>query len=112
NPTTEVRVMAVITGVRQVPENGPMAGVHLTVQLKTGTADVYLGPSDFLKMLKTNFKVGAPVQVVGFRLQSGAAEMILAREVTDGDITLTLREVSGAPVWEHWGVVASVNVGS
>jgi len=111
NPSTEVRLSAVITGVRQVSEGSPMAGVHLTVQSKTGTADVYLAPSDFLKLLKTNFKVGAQVQVIGSQVQGAASEVILAREVTEGDISITLREFTGVPVWQHWGVVADVNVG-
>jgi hypothetical protein len=64
-----------------------------------------------MKIFKTNFKVGAGIQVIGSHVQGGATETILAREVTEGDTTLTLREFAGAPVWEHWGVAADVNVG-
>jgi len=105
NPSAEVRFSAVITGARQVAE-GPLPGVHLTAQSKTGVADVYLGPSDFLKIFKTSFPVGAPIQVIGSRVKIGDSETILAREVTEGETTLTLRDFGGAPVWEHWGVPA------
>jgi hypothetical protein len=105
NPSTEIHIAAVITGVRQVPD-GPMPGVHLTVQSKTGTADVYLGPAEFLKIFKTNFPSGAPIQIVGSRVATASGEAILAREVTVAATTITLREFTGAPVWEHWGVVA------
>jgi hypothetical protein len=109
NPSTEVRMSAVITGVRQIPD-GPMAGVHLTVQAKTGTADVYLGPAEFLKIFKTNFPSGAPIQIIGSRVATASGEVILAREVTEGATSITLREFTGAPVWEHWGVVADTAV--
>jgi len=97
---------AVITGVRQVPAGSPLAGVHLTVQVKTGVADVYLGPADFIKIFKTNFPAGAPIQIIGARVASAGGEVILAREVTEGPTSITLRELTGVPVWEHWGVVA------
>jgi len=112
NPSAEVRISAVITGVRRVPEGNPLPGVHVTAQSKTGVADVYLGPSDFLKIFKTNFPVGAPIQVIGSRIKMGDADTILAREVTEGDTTLTLRDFGGAPVWEHWGVPADRSVAS
>ena len=108
NPSTEARVSAVITGVRQVPAGQPMAGTHLTVQAKSGgAADVYLGPTDFIRFFKTDFPTGAPVQVIGSRVSSGSSETILAREITEGATTLTLREFTGAPVWQNWGVAAS-----
>ena len=107
NPSTEVHMAGVITAVRQAPA-APMAGVHLTVQTKTnGTADVYLGPTDFLQIFKTNFVVGAPVQITGSRVPSGSGEVVLAREISEGATTITLREFTGAPVWQNWGVVAS-----
>lgn len=109
NPSTETRISAVVTGVRHVAD-GPLAGVHLTVQSKAGAADVYLAPADFLRIFKTDFPLGAPVQVIGSRVPSGGGEVVLAREVTEGLTTITLREFTGAPVWEHWGVVADSTV--
>jgi len=102
NPSTEVHFSAVITGVRQVPD-GVLPGVHLTAQAKTGVVDVYLGPADFLKIFKTNFPVGASIQVIGSRVSVGASDTLLAREVTEGSTTITLRDFGGAPEWEHWG---------
>lgn len=103
NPSAEVRISAVITGVRQVPEGNPLAGLHVTVQPKNASpVDVYMGPTAFLKIFKTAFPVGAAIQVIGARSGDG----ILAREVTEGATSITLRELTGVPVWEHWGVIA------
>lgn len=112
NPSTEVRISAVITGVRQVPD-GPLAGVHLSVQPKSGgSTDVYLGPADFIRFFKTDFPTGAAVQVIGSRVTSGSGEVVLAREITEGATTLTLREFTGVPVWQHWGVETSNSAAS
>ena len=107
NPSMESRLSGVITGVRRVNE-GPLAGVHITVQskAKNEVADVYLAPADFLKIFKTDFPAGAYVQVIGARTRVGDTEVVLAREVTEGDTSITLRDFGGAPVWEHWGAVA------
>jgi hypothetical protein len=84
-----------------------MAGVHLTVQPKNSAAtDVYLGPTAFIKIFKTNFPTGAPVQVIGAK----AGDVILAREVTEGATSITLRDADGSPVWENWGVSAPTSV--
>ena len=42
----------------------------------------------------------------GARTTVGDGQTIMAREVTEGDTTLTLRDFGGAPVWEHWGATA------
>jgi hypothetical protein len=107
NPSAEVRMSAVITAVRQVPQGSPLAGTHLTVQTKTATADVYLGPTNFIKFFKTEFPVGAAIQIVGARADAG--DVILAREVTEGATSIMLRDFTGAPVWQHWGVAAAAS---
>jgi len=106
NPASAVAVSGVITGVRHVAAGQPLEGVHLTVKTKTETIDVYLGPADFLKMLRTSFPIGEEVDVTGSRVKFQNTPVILAREVSEDLATLTLRELDGAPVWENWGVEA------
>jgi hypothetical protein len=108
NASLESHFTGVITGVRGVAD-GPFAGVHLTVQNKSKneTADVFLAPSAFLKIFRTNFPVGAAIQVTGSPVKMGEAQTVLAREVTEGDTSITLRDFGGEPVWEHWGAPAA-----
>src|ERR1700677_3734163 len=80
NPATEVSVRGTITGIRQVAAGAPLAGVHMTVQSKTGAVDVYLGPSDFLKFLKAGFKTGEQIEVIGSKVKSDDADVILTRQ--------------------------------
>src|SRR5215467_8208460 len=104
NPATAVDVIAVISGIREVPAGQPMEGVHLTVKNKANTFDVYLGPTAFLKMLKTSFPVGDEIDIMGSRVKFQNADVILAREVTDPVESLVLRDLYRTPVWNNWGV--------
>src|SRR5579872_1994089 len=104
NPATMVDVEGTITAVRQVPAGSPLEGVHLTLKAKTSTVDVYLAPADFLRIFKTNFPVGYDVRVVGSKVNFGNADVILTNEVDLGTTSITLRDGSGAPVWQNWGV--------
>jgi hypothetical protein len=103
NPATMVDVEGTITAVRQVPAGSPLEGVHLTLKAKTSTVDVYLAPADFLRIFKTNFPVGYDVRVVGSKVNFGNADVILTNEVDLGPTSITLRDGSGAPVWQNWG---------
>jgi hypothetical protein len=109
NPLKEVRVAAVVAGIQEAPANSPLPGVHLTTQTDV---DVYLGPSDFLDKFKTDIPIGAGVEVTGSTVKVGESEVFLARQVTEGKTTITLRDEGGAPVWDHWGAIADrVSIG-
>jgi hypothetical protein len=103
NPATVVDVRGIVTGVRQVSAGSPLAGVHLTVQSKTGTFDVYVAPPDFLKFLKTSFKVGEQIDIVGSKVKFENADVLLTRQVDDGYAMITLRDPDGTTEWQSWG---------
>ena len=111
NPATNVDVVAVITGIRQAPAGSPLAGVHLNAKSKTAAYDIYLGPADFLRMLKADIRSGDEIEVSGSKVTLGGAEVILTREITDGRATIELRDASGQPNWNTWGVEAAPNAG-
>lgn len=102
DPATVVNVPGIVASVKRVPPGSLLAGVHLMVKSKTGTFDVYLGPSDFLKFLKVSFPVGDQIEVTGSKVKLGNADVILTRKVNDGYALVTLRDANGAPVWQSW----------
>lgn len=104
NPATVVDVDGTIAAVKQVPAGSALEGVHLTVKTKAGSLDVYLGPADFLRIFRTNFPVGAEVEVVGSKAKFQGSDVILTRDVAIGQATITLRDPNGAPEWKNWGV--------
>ena len=104
NPSTAVAIEGAVTAVKVVPVGQPLPGVHVNVKTKNESLEVYVAPRDFMNFLKTNFAPGDKITVNGSRVKNGSADVILAREVSDGVDTIELRDLYGAPVWENWGV--------
>ena len=97
---SEVKVKGVIEDIRDVP--GTMQGTQLLVKTDTKTVQVYVGPGDFLKEIEVSFNKGDQINVVGAQAPNSAEEIILAREITVGSNTFTLRDDKGIPVWSGW----------
>jgi len=96
----EVKIKGVVDDIREVP--GDYEGTHLVVKTDTGTVLVHVAPADFLKEIDTSFKKGDEVQVVGCKAPDATENEILAREITVGTNTTTLRDDKGIPVWAGW----------
>ena len=97
-------VSGIITAVSETPAGQTLEGVHILVKTKSGGVDVFLAPRNFLNVLKTSFAVGDYIDVTGSRVKAGNTEVVLAREVDDGQAIIMLRDSSGAEVWKNWGV--------
>jgi hypothetical protein len=52
--------------------------------------------------MDTEFKKGDQIEVVGAKNTAAAGEEILAKEITVGNNTTTLRDDKGIPVWSGW----------
>ena len=74
-------------------------GVHLTLKTETEPIDVHLGPSWFLKETGLTAAKGDAVTILGSRVTQNEKPVLLARQVTKGDNTWTLRDSSGRPLW-------------
>jgi molybdopterin converting factor small subunit len=96
----EVKVKGVIDEVRDVP--GHVEATALMVKTDTGNVLVRVAPTTFLKEMDTSFKKGDEVQVVGAKAPDATEPEILAREITVGTNTVTLRDDKGIPVWVGW----------
>jgi hypothetical protein len=96
----EVKIKGVVEEVRQVP--GQFAGTQLVVKTDNKTVLVQVAPADFLKEIETSFNKGDQVEVVGCKAPDATEEEILAREITVGQNTTTLRDDKGVPVWAGW----------
>jgi DNA/RNA endonuclease YhcR with UshA esterase domain len=96
----EVKIKGVVEDIREVPGN--FEGTHLVVKTDTGTVLVHVAPADFLKEMDTSFKKGDVVEVIGAKAPDATEPEILAREITVGTNTTTLRDDKGIPVWAGW----------
>jgi hypothetical protein len=96
----QATVKGVIDDIHETP--GAFEGTHLVVKTDTGTVLVQLAPAEFLKEIDASFKKGDQIEVVGAKNMGTEGEEILAREITIGNNTTTLRDDSGVPVWADW----------
>jgi hypothetical protein len=96
----QVKVKGVIDDIHETP--GAFEGTHLVVKTDTGTVLVQLAPADFLKEIEASFKKGDQIEVVGAKNMGTEGEEVLAREITIGNNTTTLRDDNGVPVWVGW----------
>lgn len=104
---TVVDVKVTVTDIREVPKTEPLDGLYLTVKMEPGTLkietfDVYVGPSDFVKIFDITFVKGDKISVIGSKVKSNGVDLILAREVSRHETTLILRDHNGGPFWKHW----------
>ncbi len=98
---TVITLEATVTETRLVPENQPLAGLHLMLRSGSETFDVYIGPSDFVKLFDVAFTQGDETKVIGSKVTFNGAVVVLAREVKKGSITLLLRDNYGVPFWNY-----------
>jgi hypothetical protein len=96
----EVKVKGIVEDVREVP--GDFEGVHLVVKTDKGDVLVHVAPAAFLKDIDTSFKKGDEISVVGAKAPNTTEEEVLAREITVGTNSCTLRDDKGVPVWAGW----------
>lgn len=76
-------------------EAGTPPGMHLLVAGPQGLVDAHLGP--FMnKETKASLVVGAPVEIVGANATIRGKQYLLARELTAGGHTVTIRSKRGS----------------
>jgi len=95
----EVKIKGTIEEVKEVTMGKGEVGVHLMVKTSSETIEVRLCPTGYLKDFEVAFSKGQQVEITGSRIKADDKDVILAREVVQGNNTVTLRDKQGAPVW-------------
>ncbi len=77
------------------------AGAGMFVVMKDGHNEiqVYLAPRSFLEQEGLQIRLQQSIRIVGSRTIWNGAEVIVARQVTAGTKTVTLRNRAGDPRW-------------
>jgi len=103
DPATETTLKGTVEELKLVPASGPKPVAYLVT--KTGpdkdkdAVQVFLCPKSFLDQLGISFKADESIQVIGSKVKTDGAELILAREIVKGGETLTFRFQNGKPAW-------------
>jgi len=98
---TETTISGVVQEVKEVVGAGQSRGIHLFVKTSDAVVEVHVGPSWYLEQQKYVFTKGDQVKVTGCKAKISDNDVILAREITKGENTWTLRDAQGIPRWSR-----------
>jgi hypothetical protein len=76
-------------------------GTHFMLQMDGETMEVHLGPASLFAKNDWELERGDEIEVLGSKVSFRDGEALIAREVTKGGETLTLRNEQGIPVWSR-----------
>jgi len=100
---------ATVSAVHEVSAGNPMPGLHLDAKVNGRITDIYIAPMDFIAKFGVKVSRGDNLHIVGTRVTSGDADVVLAREINVGsygrndrvfrpNLTVYLRNDDG-PFW-------------
>lgn len=93
----EINVSGTVQEVVTKHVAGTPVGMHLMVAGKEGVVDAHVGPY-LAKDIQEALHAGLPVQIVGAMEQAHGKQFLLARELSFGGRTVTVRSEHGALV--------------
>jgi hypothetical protein len=97
DPKAVVTIKGVVEEIHESKMRGDHPGLHLVLKTETETVEVHACPVRFLSDLEFVIEKGDTLTVEGSR--PDPAGIVVAREITKGQISLRLRDKTGAPVW-------------
>jgi hypothetical protein len=103
DPKAEVTLTGTVEDVHESKLRSDHPGLHLMLKTAAASAaesellEVHVCPVQFMKLLDFTVAKGDTVKVIGSR-PAGAA-VLVGREITKGQTSLTLRDAKGLPIW-------------
>lgn len=93
----ELTVRGEVTDIHESKVATDHPGLHLILTTEDGTVEVHACPVRFLRELEFTIEIGDKLSAIGSRPKG--ARVIVAREITKGQLTLVLRDKKGVPNW-------------
>jgi hypothetical protein len=97
NPANEVTTSGVVREVQEFdcPVSEGELGSHLLLKTADGVTQIHLAPVRIMSGQNLHFARGDQLQVVGSKVRIAGQNGIIAREITRGSETFTLRDREG-----------------
>ncbi len=99
DPKTEATFTGFIDEIQSQGCMGWRNGTHLMIKTESETVEVCVGPASFVQQKGFSFAKNDKVEVIGSRVKVGGRNVVIARQVTKDNRTLTLRDSQGIPEW-------------
>jgi hypothetical protein len=93
----EVTVRGQVTEIHESKLATDHPGLHLTLKNDDETVEIHACPVRFLNELEFTVAMGDTLSVTGSRPKKGP--VVVAREITKGQLSLILRDKNGVPNW-------------
>lgn len=93
----EVTVRGEVTEIHESKVATDHPGLHLILKNEEETLEIHACPVRFLSELEFTIAIGDKLSLVGSRPKKGG--VIVAREITKGQLSLILRDKKGVPNW-------------
>ncbi len=100
---SEVKITGTVQEVQQFSGRSGGTGTHLVLSTDAGTLDVHVGPTAYIAQQQFSFAKGDSIEVLGSKINLSGTDTLLAREITKGGKTLSLRDKDGFPLWSGRG---------
>ena len=97
DPAAEVTIKGTVEGIHEAKLLIDHPGLHVILKTETETVEVHACPVQFLRELDFTIEKGDTLTVRGSRPK--AADVVVAREITKGQVSLELRDKQGIPTW-------------
>lgn len=97
DPASEVTVRGEVIEIHESKLAADHPGLHLILRAGDEVVEVHACPVRFLRELEFPVDKGDVLAVVGSRAKKG--NVIVAREITRGQLSVILRDKSGVPNW-------------
>jgi hypothetical protein len=97
DPAAEVTIKGVVDDIHESVVRTDHPGLHLILKTETEKVEVHACPVRFLKELDFTIEKGDMLTVQGSRPKPG--DLVIAREITKGQVSLQLRDKKGTPTW-------------
>ncbi len=102
DPSSAITVEGKVTAV-QSRRSRSGYGIHLMLASADKTYDIHVGPAWYLNRKKIAYRKGDALTVNGFRIGAPDSLNVVARTITKGTATVTLRDETGRPMWAGSG---------
>lgn len=103
DPATVTTLTGTVEEVLLRPGQGGATGLHLLLATEDGELEVLVGPTFYVFPEGLEVDQGDEVTVTGSRFDADGTAMLMAREITEGDLTVRLRNEAGMPLWQGQG---------
>lgn len=100
--TVETISGSVISIDQILPDKNMSVGIHLLLNTVNGNVSIHLGPAWYIENQDIQIIKGDNVSVTGSKVTYNGDQVIIAKEVIEGDQLLKLRDENGYPLWSGW----------